>query len=173
MLEVLKTLTSLWHIIAFACGFLFVFQSYLALFGRVQYDPSHNRIIRYADRHLWLSGFAIIAVGLYINGPETYLSNPKLWTKVTLITIWAISTETMRAYALPRFRDGQRTPMIIAGTVSLACWIYGAFLGLAHGLAYGKAPLWALMSGYLVVLLGLSLLAFKLKSVPPLRLNNS
>lgn len=172
MLEVLKTLTSLWHVIAFACGFLFVFQSYLALFGHVQYDRSHNRIIRYADRHLWLSGFAIIAVGLYINGAETYLSNPKLWTKVTLITIWAISTETMRAYALPKFRNGQRTPMIVAGTVSLTCWIYGAFLGLAHGLAYGKAPLWALMSGFMVVLLVLSALAVKLKASPALSLNN-
>lgn len=172
MLEVLKTLASLWHIIAFACGFLFVFQSYMALFGRVQYDRSHNSIIRHADRHLWLSGFAIIGIGLWINGPETYLSNPKLWTKVTLITIWAMSTETMRAYALPRFREGQRTPMLVAGTVSLACWIYGAFLGLAHGLAYGKAPLWALMSGYLIVLLGLSVLALKLKSEPPMRLNN-
>ena len=46
MLEVLKTLTSLWHVVAFSCGFLFVFQSYLALFGRAQYDRSHNHIIR-------------------------------------------------------------------------------------------------------------------------------
>ncbi len=172
MLEVLKPLASLWHTIAFACGFLFVFQSYLALFGHVQYDRRHNRIIRYADRHLWLSGFAIIAIGLLISGPETYLSNPKLWTKVTLITIWAISTETMRAYALPRLRLGQRLPMLVTGTISLACWIYGAFLGVAHGLAYGKAPLWALMSGFLIVLLGLSVLAFKLKATPALSLDN-
>lgn len=169
MLEVLKTTASLWHVVAFACGFLLVCQAYLALFGRGRYDPGHNGIVRHADRHLWLSGFAIIGMGVLISGPEIYLSNPKLWTKVTLITIWAISTEAMRVYAIPRLLAGQRLPMVMAATVSLACWIYGAFLGVAHGLAYGKAPLWALMSGYLLVLLVLSALALKLND--PARLS--
>jgi len=168
MLEVLKTAMSLWHVIAFACGFLFVFQAYLALFGRVRYDPTHNRIIRHADRHLWISGFAIIGLGILMNGAEVYLANPKLWTKAMLITIWAVSTEAMRLYALPRLRRGMRMPMLVTGTLSLACWIYGAFLGVAHGLAYGKAPLWGLMAGYLLVLLGLSVLAVRLTSTPVL-----
>lgn len=79
-LEFLKTLTALWHTLAFAGGFIFVWQSYRALLGYVPHEHGWSRWIRQADIHLWLSGFAIIGLGILISGLAHYLSNPKLWT---------------------------------------------------------------------------------------------
>jgi hypothetical protein len=149
LLEILKTLAALWHTVAFAGGMVFVWQSYRALLGQVPHDFRSGRIIRKADIHLWLSGFAIIGLGILISGTDTYLDNPKLWAKVVLITVWLIATQAIRHYALPRLKAGQRVPMLTAAAISLSCWIYGAFLGVAQGLAYGVIPFEGLVSGFL------------------------
>ncbi len=170
LLEFLKTLAALWHAIAFAGGFYFVWQSYRALFGLVAHDRRWGPIIGKADIHLWLSGFAIIGMGILISGADKYLSNPKLWTKVVLIVVWLVATQSMRHYALPRLRAGRRTPMLIAAALSLACWVYGAFLGVAQGLAYGVVPFPALVSGFLLAIAASLAMTFVLaansRSVP-------
>jgi chromate transporter len=152
-LEVLKTLAALWHVVAFAGGFAFVWQSYRALLGQIPHEPRWGKFIRKADIHLWLSGFVIIGLGILSSGLAHYLSNPKLWTKSLLILVWLIATQTMRRYAMPRFRAGNRFPMLLTAAISLGCWSYGAFLGVAKGLAYGSVPFISLASGFMLTLL--------------------
>lgn len=135
-LKILLSLVVLWHTFAFAAGGVYVFNAYHVLFrgGR---NASGVKVIRSADWQLWLSGFMIIGLGIMIDGFAQYLANPKLWAKTLLIIIWLISTQTIRRYAVVKIRTGNRVPMLLASSVNVACWIYGAFLGVAKSLAFG------------------------------------
>ncbi len=77
----------------------------------------------------------------------------KLWTKVILIIIWLISTQTIRRYAAAKMRTGYRVPMLLASSVNVTCWIYGAFLGIAKPLAFGAMSFKSLLVGFDIVLL--------------------
>lgn len=139
-LKILLSLVVLWHTFAFAAGGVYIFNAYHILF-RGGHNPSGVKVIRSADWQLWLSGFMIIGLGIMIDGFEQYAANPKLWAKTVLIIIWLISTQTIRRYAVVKIRTGDRTPMLIASSVNVACWIYGAFLGVAKSLAFGVVSL--------------------------------
>lgn len=146
----LKTLLSfamLWHTFAFAAGGVYVFHAYHVLF-RGGHNPSGVKVIRSADWQLWLSGFMIIGLGIALFGFDQYVANPKLWAKVLLITIWLISTQTIRRYAVVQMRTGNRTPMLLASSVNVACWIYGAFLGVAKPLGLGVVSFTILTAGF-------------------------
>lgn len=150
MVLTLKTLLSfavLWHIFAFAAGGVYVFHAYRVLFLG-GYNPSSVKVIRSADWQLWLSGFMIIGLGIALYGFDRYTANPKLWAKVIVITIWLISTQTIRQYAVAQMRTGYRTPMLLASAVNIACWVYGAFLGVAKPLGFGAVSFTMLMAGF-------------------------
>jgi len=44
--------------------------------------------------------------------------------------------------------------MLLASSISAACWSYGAWLGVAKPLANGVAPFWALLAGFVVTIVG-------------------
>lgn len=153
-LYLIQSLAVLWHAIAFGAGGVFVYFSYRALFELEPYALRWGKIIRHADVHLWLSGLAIIAISTGLVGAEKYFSNPKLWTKITVIIIWALSTQILRHVALPLFKEGKRNLMLSACSVNMACWLYGAFLGCAKGLAYGRVS-YPLLEGGFILTIGL------------------
>ncbi len=158
---ILRTLVStaaFWHTLAFAAGSVHVVFAYRTLF-QGEYDSRWTRVLRSADRHLWASGFAIIGLGIALSG-FAYLANPKLWAKSALILFWVFSTQAMNRYAMPRLRRGERTPMLLTSSVSIACWAYGAFLGVANPLANGVAPFWALAAGFFATIFGFMLVTF-------------
>jgi hypothetical protein len=162
LLGLAKGLASLWHVLAFAAGFVFVIYSFQSLFGFRQYDPAWSRRIARADWHLILSGAAIIAIGMALLGPEKYLSNPKLWTKVVVVIVWLASTAVMRRHAASWIASGRMLAMSSIAAVSLSCWIYGTFLGTARELAFGVVPFAVLLSGFFAltmvcIVLGISL----------------
>ena len=135
-LKILLSLVVLWHTFAFAAGGVYIFNAYHILF-RGGHNPSGVKVIRSADWQLWLSGFMIIGLGIMVDGFDQYAANPKLWAKTLLIIIWLISTQTIRRYAVVKIRTGDRIPMLLASSVNVACWIYGAFLGVAKPLEFG------------------------------------
>lgn len=151
-LETLKTSVVLWHVVAFGFGFVYVINSYRAILGYMTPRKYWKRILRRADLHLWLSGVAVIAVGILLSGATQYFSNPKLWTKIVVITVWLASTQFMRRYAMLRYLRGKKAPMLTASSVNVACWFYGAFLGCAKGLANGAVPFEALAAGFVLTL---------------------
>ena len=140
ILKISLSLVVLWHTFAFAAGGVYIFNAYHTLF-RGGHNPSGVKVIRSADWQLWLSGFMMIGLGVMIDGFDQYAANPKLWAKTLLIIIWLISTQTIRRYAVVKIRTGNRTPMLLASSVNVACWIYGAFLGVAKPLAFGVVSL--------------------------------
>ena len=82
----LITLSAFWHVLGFAFGLIYIHFSLKSLLGIIPYDKTWTHIIRSADVHLWLSGFALIGLGIWQKGFDAYLANPKLWCKVTTIT---------------------------------------------------------------------------------------
>ena len=55
--------------------------------------------------------------------------------------------------------------MLIACSISAACWIYGAFLGVAKTLANGTLSFSALMGGFLLAILGCLILTMRKENV--------
>ncbi len=146
-LKILLSFAVLWHTFAFAAGGVYVFHAYRVLFWG-GHNPSGVKVIRSADWQLWLSGFVIIGLGIALYGFDRYTANPKLWAKVIVITIWLISTQTIRRYAVAQMRTGYRTPMLLASSANVACWIYGAFLGVAKPLGFGTVSFTMLTAGF-------------------------
>ena len=143
-LKIFLSIVVLWHTFAFAAGGVYIFNAYQILFKGGQ-NPSGVKVIRSADWQLWLSGLMMIGLGMMIDGFDQYIANPKLWAKTLLIIIWLISTQTIRRYAVAKIRAGNRTPMLLASSVNVTCWIYGAFIGVAKSLSFGVVSLnmWA------------------------------
>ncbi len=162
-LETLKTLVVFWHVMAFAFGGVYVVHSYRAALG---YEPAQkfwSRILRQADIHLWLSGFAVIGVGIALKGFLDYMDNPKLWTKVIVITLWLATTQYMRHIGFVKLRSGRGRALYIACGIEMACWTYGALLGCAKGLAYGVIPFWVFLSGFILILAASIGMTFRLR----------
>lgn len=146
-LKILLSIATLWHIFAFAAGGVYVFHAYRVLFYG-GHNPAGTKIIRTADWQLWLSGLVMISLAIAIDGFNHYITNPKLFAKLVLIVIWLISTQTIRRYAVMQLRTGNRIPMLLASTLNITCWIYGAFLGVAKPLALGAVSFKALITGF-------------------------
>lgn len=157
MLIALATaLAALWHVLAFSIGFGLVILHVRALFRFEDYDNRWSRPLRAAELHLWLSGLAIIGAGIAQSGLERYAANPKLWAKISVVLIWAASVHVLRSSTAAWLQQGQRRRVIAAASISVACWLYAAFLGCAKDLAFGVAPFSALMAGFIAaVLMGL------------------
>lgn len=162
-LKLVLALAVFWHTLAFAAGSINVLHSYRALFCGERY-LGVSRIIQSAEWQLWMSGFGIISAGIALSGWDIYLSNPKLWAKLVLVTVWLLSTISMRRFALVRLRTGQRGPMLATSAVSAACWAYGAFLGGAKSLANGEIPFSGLLVGFLLTICGCAALTIALES---------
>ena len=145
ILKTLLSLAALWHVCAFAAGGVYVFHAYRVLFYG-GHNPAGLKVIRTADVQLWLSGFVMIGLGILVFGFDAYAFNPKLWAKLVLIVIWLISTQMIRRYAVIQLRDGNRLPMLLASSINVTCWAYGAFLGVAKSLALGGF----LFSGFII-----------------------
>jgi len=145
------TISAFWHVLAFAYGIVFIHLSLKSIFRQIEYDNRWSKIIRTADLHLWLSGIAIILLGIYDKGLALYISNPKLWCKVTVVVIWLVSSKLMHKYGIPELIKGNAKPMINFCSVNLSCWIYGAILGCAKPLAYGVVTYPNFISGFLIL----------------------
>lgn len=152
-LGLLITLSAFWHVLGFAFGLVYIHFSLRSLFGVILYDRSWTKIIRSADLHLWLSGFALIGLGIWQKGLEVFIANPKLWCKVTVVVIWLISTVLMRRIGIPALKSGNKLPMLRLAAINISCWIYGAVLGCAKPLAFGVVSYPAFLAGFATVML--------------------
>ena len=161
----LITLTAFWHVGGFAFGLIHVHFSLKSLLALIPYDKAWTRIIRSADLHLWLSGFTLIGLGICQRGLNAYITNPKLWCKITVVVIWFLSTQTMRLYAIPKLKLGNQRTMLRLASINIACWIYGAILGCAKPLSYSVWPYHTFLAGFVVVIvlcfLAISRISFK------------
>jgi hypothetical protein len=145
------TLAALWHVMGFAFGLVYVRFSLLSLLGKIPYQREWRGVLRYADLHIWLSGFVLIGLGIWDKGFTAYIYNPKLWCKVTVVVIWMLSTQMMRFIGIRYLKQGNKQPMLHLSAINISCWIYGAFLGCAKPLGYGVMPYSYFQIGFLFV----------------------
>lgn len=162
ILGFLITLAALWHVVGFAFGLVYVRLSLLSLLDKIPYQPAWTPVLRNADLHLWLSGFALIGLGIWDKGFDIYINNPKLWCKVTVVIVWMLSTQAMRFVGIAHLKQGNKKPMIHLSAINIICWIYGAFLGCAKALAYGVVPYSYFLIGFLIIT---SLIIFSLQKL--------
>jgi uncharacterized membrane protein len=138
-------LAALYHVLATAAAMMAVFHFARRLRGEESREPLWRALFSQAEKHLWLSGLALVLLGLYVTGPEKYLANPKLWTKVSLITLWGLNSLWIKR-TLHRASPARRDLMF---GISIGALLYGTFLGVAKPLAYGVLPFPAFLSGFL------------------------
>jgi uncharacterized membrane protein len=151
LFNTLFSVAVLWHVFAFAAGGVYVFHAYRVLFFG-GHNPAGLKVIRTADVHLWLSGFTVISLGIYMHGVNTYFANPKLLAKLILVVIWFFSTQLIRRYAVKKMREDNRTPMLLASSINVTCWVYGAFLGVAKPLVLNGYSFGQFLIGFAMLL---------------------
>lgn len=163
--NVLIPLAALYHLLATAVALMSVFHFIRMLRGDEERHPLWRTLFSQAEAHLWLSGALLVGLGLYATGLYKYLNNPKLWTKLSLITVWGLNSLWMKralAQALPRQRH------LMFG-MSLGSLLYGSFLGVAKPLAYGVWPFAYFLLGYGAVVLLCTLVVQRLLQPAPTR----
>ena len=138
-------LAALYHVLATAAAMMAVFHFARRLRGEESREPLWRALFSQAEKHLWLSGLALVLLGLYATGPEKYLANPKLWTKVSLITLWGLNSLWIKR-TLHRASPARRDLMF---GISIGALLYGTFLGVAKPLAYGVLPFAVFVAGLL------------------------
>lgn len=152
LLKLLWSLAVFWHVLAFCQGGYCVLQAYGALFEGAA-DPSRLRRIKLAEWHLWASGVAIIVLGIALAGGFCYLHNPKLWTKLVVITLWWGASMMLGTLRHVPPGPGKRMALLLICSISGACWLYGAFLGVAKTLANGAVSFGDFLAGFAATIL--------------------
>lgn len=163
ILGALTAIAGMWHIFGFAFGFVYIRFCLKSLFGIIPYDRQWSPVIRSADLHLWLSGALLIVLGCLQKGFYEYLSNPKLWCKITVVIIWFLSTQAIRHWGIQRLKEGDLTLMTTLSAINISCWIYGTFLGCAKSLAYGVVSYVQFFAGFIFIMLFSFFFIYKMK----------
>jgi hypothetical protein len=157
ILKLAMTLAVLWHTLSFAAGGVYAALAYRALFFG-GYQRGWTRVLRSADWQLWASGFLVIGLGIALSSAQHYIQNPKLMAKGVVVLTWFASTQGLRRFGFRRDGKAFRWAFLASSSVNVACWFYGAFLGVAKPLAYGAVSLSFFLAGFVVVI-AISLLA--------------
>lgn len=137
-------ISAFYHIMATVAAMMAVFHFSRILRGEESSHPLWRHVFNWGELHLWVSGIMLLGVGIYLTGFEKYLSNPKLWTKVSLVTLWLGNSLWIKK-TIQTASPGRRNLMF---GISVGCLLYGTFLGVAKPLAYGVLPFPYFLAGF-------------------------
>ena len=110
---------------------------------------------------LWVTGAAIITVDASVKG-WGILANPKLQSKIAIVTLLTLNGYALHRYVLPlmqkagsllRLSFSQRMIAVFAGAVSGVSWFYAAMLGIGRPLNW-KYSLVEILAAYPVLIAG-------------------
>lgn len=106
---------------------------------------------------LWVTGIAFVGLGSATDA--SYLHNPKLWAKISVVLALTLNGALIHVFVLPRLRievpfeqattAQQRVWFHLLGAISTASWFLAAFFGVAKVLNH-VAPYSSLMLLWLV-----------------------
>lgn len=147
LLKLAISLATFYHLLATVAALAGVLYMLRTVLRADRHQPFAHRMFQWGEVHLWLSGVIIVALGLVQFG-VTYLDNPKLWTKVSVVLLWGLNSLCIKRYLQ---RSGAAGRSLMMG-LSMASLIYGTFLGVAKPLAHGAASYPELMSGFALLL---------------------
>ncbi len=89
---------------------------------------------------LWLSGLSLVLMG-YVENPQQYLMNEKLWAKFTVVSVLTINGIVLHYFSFPRVicprgLIGQpamdQVLVTLTGAVSSVSWLFACYLGIAR-----------------------------------------
>ena len=89
---------------------------------------------------LWISGLAIVLIG-YIDNPQQYLMNQKLWAKFAVVVVLTLNGVALHRFSFPRVVSTrgilslgviEKTLVVFTGTVSTVSWLFACYLGIAR-----------------------------------------
>ncbi|UUZ68854.1 hypothetical protein LP416_02965 [Polaromonas sp. P2-4] len=110
---------------------------------------------------LWITGVAIISLDASIKG-WGYFANPKLQSKIAIVTLLTVNGFALHKYVLPLMQKAgsllklsfnQRMLAIFTGAVSGVSWFYAAMLGIGRPLNW-KYSLLEILAAYPVLIVG-------------------
>jgi hypothetical protein len=89
---------------------------------------------------LWISGLALVVLG-YLENPQQYLMNEKLWAKFTVVSVLTLNGILLHYFSFPRVtsRRGllglptiEQILVTITGAISSVSWLFACYLGIAR-----------------------------------------
>lgn len=89
---------------------------------------------------LWISGLTLVLIG-YLDNPQEYLMNQKLWAKFTVVGILTLNGIALHHFSFPRVASSrgilglgniEKTLVVFTGVVSSTSWLFACYLGIAR-----------------------------------------
>lgn len=89
---------------------------------------------------LWISGLVLVMMG-YLENPQQYLLNQKLWAKFTVVIILTLNGFMLHRFSFPRVvsHSGisglghiEKTLVVLSGCTSTVSWLFACYLGIAR-----------------------------------------
>ncbi|WP_062059677.1 DUF2214 family protein [Cellvibrio sp. OA-2007] len=89
---------------------------------------------------LWISGLSLVLIG-YLDNPQQYLMNPKLWAKFTVVAVLTLNGIALHYFSFPRVtsRKGllglptfEQILVTLTGALSSVSWLFACYLGIAR-----------------------------------------
>lgn len=93
---------------------------------------------------LWISGLSLVLLG-YLENPQQYLMNPKLWAKFTVVSVLTLNGIALHYFSFPRVtsRRGllglptfEQILVTLTGALSSVSWLFACYLGIARNWNY-------------------------------------
>lgn len=89
---------------------------------------------------LWISGLTLVLIG-YLENPQEYLMNQKLWAKFTVVGILTLNGMALHHFSFPRVVSSrgilglgniEKTLVVFSGVISSISWLFACYLGIAR-----------------------------------------
>jgi hypothetical protein len=89
---------------------------------------------------LWISGLTLVLIG-YLENPQEYLTNQKLWAKFTVVGILTLNGMALHHFSFPRVVSSrgilglgniEKTLVVFSGVISSISWLFACYLGIAR-----------------------------------------
>lgn len=179
MIELLKPLVVYAHLLAtcIALGSVLLADHRLWRWRHRRLNPAMvaqmeetQRVVSLALAALWLSGALLIGLGYLIEGNH-YLLNPKLWAKVSVVSLLTFNGILLHQVGFPLMQRAafvalswsDQIRLALLGALSGTGWLFAAFLGIArhwnHVLPYHQV-----MTIFAIALLAATLIALTVVS---------
>jgi hypothetical protein len=98
------------------------------------------KVMIYALFVLWVTGVCLVIVG-YLDRPDTYLANQKLWAKFSVVFILTINGIFLHYFSFPRVASrfgilakswDEQMLVGLTGVISTVSWLFASYLGIAR-----------------------------------------
>jgi hypothetical protein len=98
------------------------------------------KIVSAALIFLWITGVSLVVIG-YLENPQHFLLNQKLWSKLAVVSILTINGLFLHFYSFPKvtcpcglvnLSTIEQVLVVVSGAVSSVSWLFACYLGIAR-----------------------------------------